>query len=296
MKSRRIVSTRSRSVTSRLMHERLPVAVGHELHREHVFAAPRLPQDQRLAVVLPLQVVDELRLAHQVGDALPEVARAVEAEVLLGHGIAPLDAVGRVQYDQAVGHGRARLLEILERGGQPRLALALPAQHPVEIAEDAVPQAAPRRHRFRDPGRAATGRGARCAAGGAGAAAASTATATTSAAWHAARAPRDEAGDAEHEKDIQMRAPGIVHGECRNGRRRLSHAAAARGRRTVRSWRKSGSPRCAPSGSAGRDGSARAPCAAGECARPRCALRRTRGRPTRDRAAGRANTRARDAS
>ena len=130
-------------------HERLPVAIGHELHREHVFAAPRLAQGERLAVVLPLQVVDELRLAHQEGNALPEVARAVQAEMLLGYGIAPIDAVRRVQYDQAVGHGRARLPEILERRGQPGLALALPAQHAVEIAEDAIPQAAPGRHRFR---------------------------------------------------------------------------------------------------------------------------------------------------
>ena len=139
MKSRRMVSTRSRSVMSRLITSVLPVAVGHELHREHVVAAPRLPQGERLAVVLPLQVFDELRLAHQEGDALPEVARAVEPEMLLGHGIAPLDAVGRVQYHQAVGHRRARLPEILERGGELRLALALAAQHAVEIARRCGP-------------------------------------------------------------------------------------------------------------------------------------------------------------
>jgi hypothetical protein len=104
-----------------------------------------LPQDQRLAVVLLLQVLDELRLANHVGNALPEVARAVESEMLLGHGIAPLDLVGSVQYDEPVGHCRARLLKIFERCRKLRLALALAAQHPVKIPEDDVPQAASRR-------------------------------------------------------------------------------------------------------------------------------------------------------
>src|SRR5688572_13489814 len=70
--------------------------------------------------------------------------------MILSGGVAPFDAVLRVEYHHAVRHGSAGAAEIVERRRQLRLALPLPAQHAVEIREHPVPYPPALGHLFRD--------------------------------------------------------------------------------------------------------------------------------------------------
>ncbi len=58
---------------------------------------------RRRCVLARGQVVDEMRVADQVGDRLAEVAPGVDLQVRRRGAVAPLDAVGSVQDDDAVG-------------------------------------------------------------------------------------------------------------------------------------------------------------------------------------------------
>jgi hypothetical protein len=74
-----------------------------------VFA--HIAHDQRLVVALARQVAHELRAPNQVRDALAHVALRVEAEMLLGHVVAPFDLVGVVEHQHAIGRRLDRLDE-----------------------------------------------------------------------------------------------------------------------------------------------------------------------------------------
>ena len=91
------------------------LALGHVL-REHQLGAVAVAADRTAAMPGPrgsahrdrlveaagLQVGDERRRADQVGDALAPVALRVEAEVVGGARVAPLDLVARVEQQHAV--------------------------------------------------------------------------------------------------------------------------------------------------------------------------------------------------
>ena len=129
-------------------HQLLAVTIRNQLHRQDEVPAARLPQHQRLAKTLGVKVFGELGLPHEIGDLLARITLTVQSEVLFRSGIAPLDAVGRIQYDHAVGHCRAGLLKVMERCRQAGLALALPAQHPVQVGKYLVPDPPTLGHRL----------------------------------------------------------------------------------------------------------------------------------------------------
>ncbi|MNT00633.1 hypothetical protein D3C72_1350720 [compost metagenome] len=123
-------------------HQLAVVAVGQDLHRDHaVLVFAHVAHHQRIVEALPRQVVDELGPADQVGDALAHVAPRIQAEVLLGHVVAPFDLVRVVQHQHAVGRGldrldKARVLLLdLQHLGAPAL------DQPVQPVIDLAPQA-----------------------------------------------------------------------------------------------------------------------------------------------------------
>jgi len=87
---------------------RLPAFVDENLHLSW---AMHIAQGERLGVGGRLEVGHEGGVAHEVRDGLLAVALQAQAEVLLGHGVHPLDAVVGVEHQHAVGHGLARLPE-----------------------------------------------------------------------------------------------------------------------------------------------------------------------------------------
>jgi hypothetical protein len=110
----------------------LVVAVGHELHGQDALIVSHALQRERLAVELRVEIAREHRVADEVGDGLLPVALQGEAEVVLGRGVHPLDAVLAVENHDAPGHRLARLAEAPHQPRKARLALALLAQDAVE--------------------------------------------------------------------------------------------------------------------------------------------------------------------
>jgi len=100
-----------------------PVAVRAQLHRQR--AAARHGDHDRLAVLTGAHHRHERRCTHEIGDRLLEVALRVEAEVLGRHAVHPLDAVGRIEQQHAVGRRfdrRQELRDAVLLGRRHRLA------------------------------------------------------------------------------------------------------------------------------------------------------------------------------
>ena len=122
-----------------LRQDELEVAVvAPDRHLQRAGAARRVEGDG--LVELPgLQVGDEGRRADQVGDALAPVALRIEAEVIGGARVAPLDLVAGVEQEDAVRRH-------LHRGDELRQAQALGlgrARQAAQAALDAVAELAP---------------------------------------------------------------------------------------------------------------------------------------------------------
>ena len=112
-------------------HELLLVAVGHELHRQRGFAAAGAAQHERLGEVLLVEVLDALRLAHDVGELPTDVTPGVDL----------------VEDDHRLVHRRSRALEAFERAAQVGFVLPLPADQAREVGERFGPDARAVRHR-----------------------------------------------------------------------------------------------------------------------------------------------------
>ena len=128
-------------------HELLLVAVGHELHRQRGFAAAGATQHERVGEVLLVEVLDELRLAHDVGELPTDVTPGVDLEVVLRARVAPFDPVELVEDDHRLVHRRSRALEAFERAAQVGFVLPLPADQAREVGERFGPDAGAVRHR-----------------------------------------------------------------------------------------------------------------------------------------------------
>src|SRR4029079_15400516 len=108
-------------------------------HLQRSRAAQRM-QRERLIVVAGLQVGDELGRADQVGDALTPVALGIEAEVLGGAAVAPLDLVGAIEQEDAV----RRRLHRRDELRQPRPFGLRRALEGAQAALDAVAALTPK--------------------------------------------------------------------------------------------------------------------------------------------------------
>ncbi|MNM75540.1 hypothetical protein D3C81_873310 [compost metagenome] len=122
-------------------HELAALAVRKDLDRGDVaLVLAHVAHDQRFVVAFSGQILDELGAADQVRDALAHIAPRVQAEMLLGHAVAPFDLVGVVQHQHTVrrcldGLDKARVLLLhLEHLRAP--ALDQPMQPVIDLAPE----------------------------------------------------------------------------------------------------------------------------------------------------------------
>ena len=84
----------------------LAIAISVHLHRQlgHLRQGVAASLDHHLRVVhVQGEVLREKRVAHQMNDVLFKVLAVVQAQMVRGCGIAPLNAAFRVQQDHAIG-------------------------------------------------------------------------------------------------------------------------------------------------------------------------------------------------
>ena len=128
MKSRRMRATASSSVTSRDISSFWSAANGTSCSAS-VRPASRLDgTTMDVAVIAGLEVAQELRLADEVDDRLAAILREVEAELRERARVRPVDAIARVEHDDAVGNRRGRLPEALDDVPQVALVRARAAR------------------------------------------------------------------------------------------------------------------------------------------------------------------------
>ena len=112
-----------------------PFTVAVELHRQldrprRCAFAPL--HDQIMTEVLRRKIGTELRISHQITDALQHIALGVKAELLGGNLIAPFDAALCIEQDHTIGtglQGRQNVIEPLVALLHLLHALANPAAH-----------------------------------------------------------------------------------------------------------------------------------------------------------------------
>ena len=83
-------------------HELQALAIGPNQHGQAA-SADGVGQRHRLREVANLQVLHKDGRAHEVGHALLAVAHGVQAKVVGGHGVAPLDFFVSVEQQHTVG-------------------------------------------------------------------------------------------------------------------------------------------------------------------------------------------------
>ncbi len=116
----------------------LRVDVGNELHGKDEAVARRF-QLQGLGEFFRGDVLDEFRLAHEVGDRLPDVGFGVDAEMSFTGIVAPDDAVFGVEDRDAVGQRAAGLARAGERVSELAAARGLGALPAIQEREHFLP-------------------------------------------------------------------------------------------------------------------------------------------------------------
>ena len=128
----------------------LVVAKGNDLNLQRQAAAASGRHDQGFVVLAGLQVMYELGLANQIGDRRTDVARVIEAEVLLGLEVDPFDrvAVGEIQHP--VRHGLAGVMKTLKCRRQTFAHVVRHPRSAIQFGKDLPPAPGRARHRRTD--------------------------------------------------------------------------------------------------------------------------------------------------